>query len=813
MDEILHDLRHAARSLVRRPGFSTTVVLTLALGIGATTAIFSVVYALLLRRLPFPHAERLVTVSETVRRDVVERRAFSYPDFTDLEREATSFSALAAWNDATWALVSDGKAERVKGEVVSPGYFPLLGVEPLLGRGLAAPAGEEGRSEVVLGYGLWQRRFAGDRGVLGARVRLDDGDFTVVGVLPPGFSGLSGKGELWTSIADLPAGLLGERGSRWHAVVGRLAPGVSRARAAEEVAGIFRHLEGAHPEANQGYGGIVIPLRDDLFGDLERPLTLLFAAVALVLLIACANVAHLLLVRVAGRRRERAVRVALGAGRARLLAQHLAETLVLSLAGAAAGIGVAVAGIHLLAAVNPVDLPAFVPIRLDGGVLLFTVALALATALGLGLATSLRTGARTAADLATGIRGGSPGPAARRARGLLVVVEVALALVLAVGGALTALAFRNLRGIDPGFDPAALLVFRVNLAASGLDGPQRLATARRLSAAVGARPGVAAVAIATDAPFEGTSAATLVTPEGRQLAPDAPYGGATRVYRHLVSPGYFAALRAPLSRGRDFTAEDREEAPRTAIVSQALARRLWPGGEDPVGQRFKFGPPSAKDSWVTVVAVAADLKQRALVADATRTPTDPDLYLPLFASAPDNFAFLVRARGSAAALVPGLRAEVARAAPAAAAYRFESMGQRLDQETASSRFSSLLMGAFALLAVVLATLGLYGVMAYSVAERTREIGIRMALGARGERVLGMVVGQGMALVAGGVAVGLGASLVLGRLVDRLLYGVSASEPAVLAAATLLLAAVALGACLLPARRASRVDPLVALRHE
>ena len=814
MDSLLHELRHAARGLARRPGFSATVILTLALGIGSTTAIFSVVYALVLRLLPFRQPERLVTLSETVRRDIVERRPFSHPDFTDLAAQATSFAAMAAWDRANWVLAGGDQAERVSGEVVSPGYFALLGVEPLFGRGLAAAPGEDGRGGIVLGHDLWRRRFSGDLGVLGAKVRLDDREFTVVDVLPPGFNGLSGQGELWTSFADLPVELLTDRGQRWHSAVARLAPGVGRERAAAEVGAIFGRLEATYPDDNAGYNGIVIPLQKELFGDLRQPLVLLFAAVGLVLAIACANVVHLLLVRAAGRRRERAVRAALGASRGRLLVQHLAETLLLSLAGAAAGIGVAVAGIDLLAAVSPVELPRFAEVRLDGGVLVFTVALALATALTLAMATALRAGGALTADLAEGIRGGSAGPAARRTRSLLVVAEVALALVLAIGAALTAQAFRNLRAIDAGFDSTDLLVFRVDLAATGLEGRERLDLARRVGEAVGAQPGVAAVALASDAPFEGNYAASIVSPEGQQPSPGSPYGGATRVYRHRVTPGYFATLRAPLVRGREFGGEDEGDGPlQTVIISQELARRLWPGGEDPVGRRLKFGSPDRESPWLTVVGVAADFKQRSLVADASRIPTDPDLYLPFSSSQPDNFALLVRARTTGAALAPELRAAVARAAPAAAPYGFATMGERLAGQTAQNRFSTLLMAVFAGLALILATVGLYGVMAYSVAERTREIGIRIALGARRDGVLSMVVRQGMTLVAAGLALGLGAALGLGRLVERLLYGVAAVEPAILATTVLVLAAAALGACLLPARRASRVDPLVALRHE
>ena len=657
MDSLLHELRHAARGLARRPGFSATVILTLALGIGSTTAIFSVVYALVLRPLPFRQPEQLVTLSETVRRDVVERRTFSYPDFTDLAAQA--HVVLRRWRpgtSASWVLAGGEVAERVSGELASPDYFAVLGVEPLFGRGLAAAKGEEGRGEVVLGHDLWRRRFGGDRAILGTQLRLDDQAFTVVGVLPAGFDGLSGQAELWTSFADLPAEVRADRGRRWHSAVARLAPGVGRERAAAEVAAIFRRLEATYPDDNTGYGGIVIPLQEDLFGNLRQPLVLLFAAVGLVLAIACANVVHLLLVRAAGRRRERAVRAALGASRGRLLGQHLAETLLLSLAGAAAGVAVAVAGIDLLAAFSPVDLPSFVQVRLDGGVLIFTVALALAAALGLGVVTALRAGGGLTPDLAEGIRGGSAGPAARRTRSLLVVAEVALALVLAIGAALTAQAFRNLRAIDAGFDPAGLLVFRVDLAATGLEGRERLDLARRVGEAVGARPGVAAVALASDAPFEGGYSATVVSPEGRELSPGAPYGGGTRVYRHMVTPGYFATLGASLVRGREFAGEDEGDGPpQTVIVSGELARRLWPEGDDPVGKRLKFGSPDRPTPWLTVVGVAADLKQRSLVADASRIPTDPDLYLPFYRSQPGNFAVLVRSRTAGAALAPELR--------------------------------------------------------------------------------------------------------------------------------------------------------------
>jgi len=811
LSAILHDLRFAARALVRRPGFTLAVTVTLALGIGANTAVYSLVDATLLRGLPFPDGDRLVAVWSTVQRETEERREMSYPDFRDVAESVDGLDGVAAVLSAAWTSAGDLGAVRLEGEMVTPGYLAVLGVAPALGRTLSAETPDA--AEAVIGHGLWQRRFGGDPGVLGQRLRLDDTEYTVVGVMPAGFSGLNTGSDVWVPLASVvPPQYLEQRGGRFLDVVARLADGATLEQARDEAAALGRSLEEQHADSNAAYGVSLGPLQADLMGDLETPLLVLSAVVVFVLLIACVNVANLMLVRASGRRRESAVHAALGAGRLQLLARSLFEAVLLSLAGGTLGVLLAAWGLNGLLGLSPVQLPDFVPVHVDLRVLGFSLLLALATAVMLGLLTARGDRERLADTLRPGVRGGTGSRSLRRTRGLLVAAEVALALVLLVGAGLMAASFSHLRRVEPGFDTANLMFFRVDLSATGWDDTQRAAFVPRLRDALAAVPGAESVALSTDTPLQQGWAATVLSPEGRAFDPQAPYGGGTRIYRHRVGPGFFATVGLPLASGRAFRPGDGAGEAPPVIVSEELARRTWPGTQA-VGRRVKLGPPDSDQPWRTVIGVTADARYRRVPGDPDDMPDDPDVFFPLEEGAPRGLAVSVRSPLPPPTLFPELRRAVQRLDPAVAAFELQTPEERLAGQRGERRFTVVMMAVFAGLALLLAAVGVYGVVAYSVAERTGEIGVRMALGAHGSTVLGMVVRQGMVPVVLGLAAGLAMALVLARLLGSLLYEVGASDPAVYAVVSGALLAVALVASMLPARRASRVDPAIALRHE
>lgn len=834
MDTISHDLRLAFRALRQRPGFAIVIVVTLALGIGANSAIFTVVDATLLRPLPFPEPQQLVQVSETLTRETTELRTFSYPDFADVREQSRSFSHLAAYTSTELTLTGDETPERSAGERVSSDYFATLGIEAVIGRTLTSAAGDltagdpaatpsdDTRAddtvttrEVVIGHGLWQRRFGGEVAVLGATLRLDGEEHTIVGVLPRGFAGLSDQAELWIPISNLSPARLERRQSRFLDAVGRLRPEVSLEQAREELTTLAGRLEEAYPDTNRGYGATAISLQEQMLGDLRRPLLLLAAAVGFVLLIACTNVVNLLLSRAAARRRESAVRAALGAGRVRLLSHFLLEVMVLSLLGGTAGLLLAAWGLDLVGVLIPIELPSFVDLQIDRRVLTFNLALSLAVGGLLGLLPAWRSLRPSGFEsLRSGdARGATSGTPQRRFRALLVVAEVALALLLLIGAGLMMESFQRLQRIDGGFATAELLFFRFDLADDSLEDAEVTAIGRELRQRLDGIAGVEAIALASDTPLEGVFRATVVSHEHMQPDPTAPWNGAVRVYGHRVSDGFFSTLGIPLLIGRELGREDEGAQPTTAIVSAALARRLWPGA-DPLGQRLRFGPPGEEheeQGWLTVVGVAADVRYRNLVADPIASPDDPDLYLPL--NDYGNLSVAVHTGLPPARLFDEIRGTATAFDPRLAVYSLETIADRLASQTARSRFSSLLMALFAAVALTLAGIGVYGVMSYSVGHRTREIGIRMALGAQRGKVLASVVGDGMLLVLLGAGLGIAGALALTRYLSSLLHDVSATDPGVFLAMTAALAMIALAACYLPARRASRVEPVIALRHE
>ncbi|HJU65619.1 MAG TPA: ABC transporter permease [Gemmatimonadaceae bacterium] len=806
---IPQDVRFALRSLRRTPGFTAVALLTLALGIGANSAVFSVVNATLLRALPFRDADRLVVVWENVRAATVERRSASYPDYLDWRVQTASFEELAAIGGVDLTLSGVAEPELLEGEMVTPSYFPLLGITALHGRTFLMDStrfADDARS-VVLGYGVWQRRFGADPRVLGRVVTLNDQPYTVVGVGRRDFHGITDDAQLWVSMAsDDPDGLQ-ERGNRGLQVIARLRPGVTVARAQADMDAISRRLEAAYPETNSDRGAEVVDLRQEYFGEFRPALLVLLAAVAFVLLIGCANIANLLLARGAVRSKEIAIRSALGAGRGRIARQLLTESVLLSLLGGAAGVLVAVWAIPLLLAIAPLQLPPFVRIEVDTGVLAFTLLVALLTGLLFGAVPAMDAGGRDRIDLLReGGRGSGSVSGRHRARTVLVAAEVAIAVVLLIGAGLMLRSFQGLLGFDPGFRTANLLTLRLRISPERYTPDAARSFHTNLLQRIEALPSVTAVGLASDIPLEGGYNAFTVNIEGR--APQPPYDG-VRVFRHIASPGLFQALGVPLVSGREFTWQDRDTIAPVVIVSQAMARRYWPG-EDPVGKRLKRGPMDGSGRWHTVVGVVGDVKYRELLEPGS---ADPDLYLPMPTYPTRNIGLLVRTSGDPTAVVGALRAEVASLDAEIPLWEIATMSERAAEQRAQARFSTLLLLGFAALALILSGIGIFGVISYSVAQRTHEMGVRLALGADRRDVLGLIIREGMTPALGGLAIGLGAAMLLTRLMTGMLYEVSATDPITFAVVAVFLATVALLATYLPGRRVTRVDPVTALRNE
>lgn len=805
MNNVLPDLRYALRLFLKTPGLTCAAVLALALGIGANTAIFSVVNAVLLRPLPFSAADRLVNVQETARRATVERRAVSYPNFEDWRRETRGFLEIAAVSDDGFTLSAANGSERLNGEMVSSSYFRTLGVEAERGRTFTASEDAPGQSGVVvLSHNLWRRRFEADPAAMGRLLTLNQRPFTVVGIMPARFRGLSDTAEIWVPMAGFAdPQVLARRGSRWHGVVARLRPGVSIEQAQAEMSAIARRLEEAYPDVNRNRGAVVIPLREQLFGDLRRALLVLLGAVCCVLLIACANVANLMLARASGRRKELAIRAAVGAERGRLIRQLLTESVVLALLGGTIGILLAIWGIDLLIALNPVTLPEFVRIGIDARVLFFTAAVSLASGVAFGIIPALVASAPDLHDTLKDTSRRTAGDAGgMRLRSLLVVSEVALALMLLVGAGLLMKSLQRIYTLDPGFVPQGALTMRVVVPEGRYAGPKAALFARELVEKLEALPGVERAALGTNVPLDGNSSANVATIEGRELSgPDDEI----RVYVHRITPGFFGTLGTPLAAGRDFTTDDSDPT-RTGVVviSQTMARRHWPDAV-PIGRRLKL-----RNDLFTIVGVAGDVKYRDLLENPS---ADPDIYFPLFRTPDLSFSLLLRATSDPSQLASSVHQQVQRLDPEVPVFDVATVTELVSNQTARARFSALLLSIFASAALVLAVVGIYGVMAYSVSQQTHQIGVRMALGAQARDVLQLVVGRGLFVVAAGVGLGLVGAFALTRVLAGLLYGVTTTDPATFVAVAALLGLVAMLACYLPARRATKIDPILALRGE
>jgi putative ABC transport system permease protein len=810
MISLLSNIRFAVRSLRKSPALTASAVLTLALCIGATTAIFSVVYTVLFRPLPFANPGDIQLVRTTWKEMT---SSFSVGNWADIERQQRSFEYFVPAHGENFNLAGADTPENVNGARVGADYFAMLGVQPALGRTFLAEEDAPSRGEVVvLSDALWRRRFAADPAVVGREVRLDGRSHRVVGVMPAAMDYAVFDEELWVPAA-FSAERLAMHDEHYLAVFGRLKPGVTVSQAEGELRGLAQWLQATYPKENRDRGIVMAPFMEELVGDYRPRLFVLLGAVAFVLLIACANIANLLLARGAARAREMAIRAAIGAGRGHLLRQALTESLVLAVAGGLLGLLLGYWGVTLLAAFGPEDVPRLAQARVDGPVLAFALGLMLASGLAFGLAPAIRTAGRLPHEaLKEGGRSGSRAGSRDRLRNVLVISEIALALVLLTGAGLLIRSAIALNQVDPGFDPRGVVAGRVSLPAVAYESPEQVTRAfERIEERLGAVPGATAGALVSAAPLEGGSSNGLM-PEGRPL----DISSAINSMMRLVTPGYFATMRIRLIRGRTFTADDRRGAPLVMVINETLARQAFPG-QDPIGKRIACCEPGPDGSpnWKEVVGVVADVRAQGL--DETSAP---EFYLPMV-QAPAaawtwtdrTMSVAVRAQGDAISLMAPLRRAVAEVDPALPLYNLGTMQGRVVDSLAQSRFSTMLLTVFGAIALLLAAIGVYGVISYGVAQRTQEIGIRMALGARHADVLAMVVRHGAALAGVGLAVGLMGALALSGLLSTLLFRVSPTDPPTFATGIVVLTAVAVMAAVLPARRAARTDPMVALRSE
>jgi putative ABC transport system permease protein len=801
---IWQDLRFGARMLLKQPGFTLIAVLTLSLGIGANTAIFSIVNAVLLRPFAYKEPERLVILRERVSGGGAGFSP-SYPNFADWRAQNTAFEAISAVRgNESFNFTGAGEPERLQGRLVSAEFFSLLGVKPSLGRDFLA---EEDRPDatpaVILSYGFWQRRFGDDPSILGKQLTLNNQSYTVVGITPADFQyGLEAD-------VTVPIGLQAERFRRRGAdpgtdVVARLKPNVSLQQGETDLNLVAARLEQQYPESNKGRRVRVTPLHESFVGNVRQPLLILLGAVGLVLLIACANVANLLLVRASARQKELAVRVALGASRAALVRQLLTESVLLAALGTALGIMLAFWGTSFIAARLPDGIPRLHEASVDAPVLIFTLSVSLLTGLLFGLAPALQA---SRPNLTEGLKEGERGSSGRRQwlRSLLVVSEVALTLTLLVGAGLLIQSFRRVLQVDPGFEPQNLLMMQVSV--NNPDGRQIANFFEQLQQNVRTLPGVKSVGVSNGLPFGVVNRPTFFI-EGRPDLENKPNS-----VRYTVSPDYFQALGIELIKGRVFNAQDTRESPLVVVIDEALARFAFPN-EDPLGKRLMM---SRSGPSYEIVGVVRHVEQDSLDSQA---PALAQFYTNFnqisLQGLPNNVRrinVLVRTEVEPVRLASAVRSQIAALNKDQAVFNVRTMEQVVAQSVAPRRFSMMLLTVFAVAALALASLGIYGLMSYTVAQSTREIGVRMALGAQASDVLKLVIGRGMMLALAGVALGLTASVALTRTIKNLLFGVSASDPVTFAAIALLLTLVALLACYVPARRAAKVDPMVALRNE
>jgi putative ABC transport system permease protein len=816
-DEMIQDLRYGMRMLRKNPGFTMIAVITLALGIGANTAIFSVVNAVLLRPLPYPDSGRLTMVWQKYTNRGWGLVPVSYPNFVAIREQSQVFADLSATSYYPFNLVAEDNPERLMGMRVSANFFTVLGVSPVVGRAFLPEEDKAGAQRVViLSHGLWQRRFGLDAGIIGKSLTLNGEAYTVAGVMPPDFQYpppfnvtlvsnvyTMPKADLWVPLA-ISANQTSV-GSRNYHLIGRLKPGISPAQAQAEMNAIAGRLEKQYPGPNTGLELSLTTLFEQVVGSVRQALWVLFGVIGFILLIACANVANMLLTKASSRRKELAVRLAVGASRLRLVRQLLIESLMLASLGGVLGLLLANWGCKLLIAINPEKLPRVMEIQLNWYALGFTAVVTLLTGVIFGLMPALQSSKLDLNEfLKEGGRSATCGFTGGRSRQLLVVGEVALSLVLLIGAGLMLRSFARLLAVDPGFKPERLLTLNLTLTGTNYGTQEQQAGFyRQLLQRTEQLPGVEAVAAVNSLPLTGDAGNSGLTIEGRPpVSPNERPHAANRV----ISPDYFRALRVPLQRGRPFTIGDANGSPLVAIINQSAARVFWPN-DDPLGKHIRpdIFPP---DQWLTIVGVVSDVRHSAL-----SVAPQPEVYWPFLQNPDRRIAMLIRTTADPLNLTGAVRGEIRAIDKALPVSNVMTMDDLLSDSVAQPRFYTLLLTAFATVALLLAVVGLYGVISYAVSQRTHEIGIRMALGASPRDVLRLIINHGMFLTLAGMALGLAAAWALTRVLKNLLFNVSPTDPAIFVGIVLLLVGVASLACYLPARRATKVDPITALRDE
>ncbi|MEX2284700.1 MAG: ABC transporter permease [Gemmatimonadota bacterium] len=798
-DDAGTDIRYTLRWLRRSPAFTVVAVLTLALGIGALTAIFAVVNTVLLEPLPYAESDRLAVIyGRHVEHG--DGNNISYPDYESWQERVKSFSSLGIFQWESHTISGDGAAERLAGADVSSELFPILGVEPMLGRSITKEEQRQRQRVAILGYGLWQRRYAGERSILGRAIQVNGEPHTVIGVMPPRFQ-FPYRGEIWRPLAPEPG--FERRSSRYLAgAVGRLGDGVTREQAEAELTRVSEAMAREFPEANRGWSGQYVTIREDLFGPLRQAIVVLFIAAGLVLLIVCGNLANLLLVRGAARQREIALRAAIGAGRGRLVRQFLTESFVLSFLGGAAGVLVALWGVRILRTMAGDQLPAFVEIRAQPSVYAFAFGVATVVAALTGLLPALR-GTRVQSQ--TALKSGgrmTVGVSGSRLRGALIVSEVAIAVILLAGSMLLMKTMSALNSVDLGFEPRNLLTARYALPATTYeDRARRQVFLNSIEESLRSDPAVVSVGAAQGTPFGGWNVGMNYQVQGEALPKP---GEEPSTHFQMISPSYFKAMNIPIVRGRGIEASDASGAMNSAVVNEAFARRHF-AGQDPIGKHVRLGPD---DPWATVVGVVADFRH-FVITDAMT----PALYFHHALWSPGQMTLAIRTRGNASDAIPMLQRKLAELDRDVPAFRVESMETVIARRTWVQRIARDILGAFAAVAALLAVIGLYGVISYSVAQQKHEFGIRIALGASPNGLLKRVIGQGLVLALLGIAIGWFVAFLSAKTLTELLFQVQPADLATFVIVPLVVMGMAALASSMPALKAAGTDPMLALRSD